>query len=135
MQAQVQAERSEHTRDHREALDKAMLLFWKKGYNDTSIDNLVSFTGVSRYGLYGTFGSKHDLFLASLDNYRDRIVPKQLERLETPGASWHDIRLFFEGFITMAQTPEGKLGYLMCNTSTEEAIGQEIVNWLESVVE
>jgi TetR/AcrR family transcriptional regulator, transcriptional repressor for nem operon len=107
--------------DPRQALDKAMLLFWKKGYGDTSIDDLVGFTGVSRYGLYGTFGSKHDLFLAALDNYRDGVIAGQLQKLETNGAGWKEIRLFFEGLSALAKMPEGRLGCLMCNTSTEVA--------------
>jgi TetR/AcrR family transcriptional regulator, transcriptional repressor for nem operon len=113
--------------DQHEALDKAMLLFWQKGYGDTSIDDLVTFTGVSRYGLYGTFGGKHDLFLAALDNYRDGVISGQLQRLESKGASWKDIRLFFEGLSALAQTPEGQLGCLMCNTSTEVAPHDEQV--------
>jgi TetR/AcrR family transcriptional regulator, transcriptional repressor for nem operon len=113
--------------DQREALDKAMLLFWQKGYSDTSIDDLVNFTGVSRYGLYGTFGGKHDLFLAALDNYSDGVISGQLQRLETKGASWKDIQFFFEGLSALAQTPEGQLGCLMCNTSTEVAPHDEQV--------
>lgn len=113
--------------DKSEALDKAMLLFWQKGYTDTSIDDLVGFTGVSRYGLYGTFGGKHDLFLAALDNYRDSVISSQLQRLETKGASWKDIHLFFEGLSALAQTPDGQLGCLMCNTSTEVAPHDEQV--------
>ncbi len=57
------------------ALDKAMRLFWRKGYLDTSIDDLVSETGVGRSGLYGTFGGKRDLFFAALTRYRNLIHP------------------------------------------------------------
>ena len=54
----------------KEALEKAMYVFWQKGYINTSIDDLVQATGVSRFGLYDEFGSKHGLFLASLDYYQ-----------------------------------------------------------------
>jgi hypothetical protein len=47
-----------------DALQKAMVLFWRKGYLHTSLDDLVSETEVSRYGLYSTFGEKHALFNA-----------------------------------------------------------------------
>ena len=43
--------------DPDEALDKAMHLFWERGFQHTSMEDLVRRTGVSRYGLYGTFGN------------------------------------------------------------------------------
>lgn len=113
--------------DKNEALSNAMLLFWQKGYNDTSIDDLVQFTGVSRYGLYGSFGNKHDLFLACLDNYRDTTVGKQLERLSSNDAGWAEIQAFFDSLVALAATPEGALGCLMCNTSSEVAPHDETI--------
>jgi TetR/AcrR family transcriptional repressor of nem operon len=40
------------------ALSRAMELFSTRGYSDTSMEEIVKATGVSRYGLYGTFGNK-----------------------------------------------------------------------------
>ncbi len=48
--------------DPNEALDRAVALFWKKGFFDSSMDDLVKATGVSRYGIYGTFGNKREFF-------------------------------------------------------------------------
>ena len=71
--------------DRQEALVSAMNLFWRKGYNDTSVQDLVEETGVARSGLYGEFGDKHELFLAALDQYQD-IVHDTLGDLTRPGA-------------------------------------------------
>ena len=110
-----------------EALDKAMGVFWRKGYFDTSVDDLVQQVGVSRYGLYATFGNKHELFLASLDRYRDTVVAQLIEDLETPNASLAEIQNFFATFIEISKTERGKLGCFMCNTATELALHDDRV--------
>jgi TetR/AcrR family transcriptional regulator, transcriptional repressor for nem operon len=53
-----------------QALDAAMHLFWERGYEATSIQDLVDATGVQRQSLYDTFGSKHEIFLQSLVRYQ-----------------------------------------------------------------
>lgn len=110
------------------ALDKAMGVFWRKGYFDTSVDDLVQQVGVSRYGLYGTFGNKHELFLASLDRYRDTFVSQLLAGLETPNASLAEIKSFFATFVEISKTERGKLGCFMCNTATELALHDDLVS-------
>ena len=52
----------------------AMRVFWRQGYAATSVGDLVEATGVARSGLYGVFESKWGLFLASLVDYRERVV-------------------------------------------------------------
>lgn len=105
----------------KEALEKAMLVFWQKGYADTSIDDLVYATGVSRYGLYSEFGSKHGLFLASLDYYQETAVKTYFGIVEQTGAGLAEITLYFDTLLNWYSEPSGKLGCLMCNSATEVA--------------
>lgn len=56
--------------DENEVLQKAVCLFWDKGYNGTSMQELVDGLGISRSSLYDTFGDKHQLYLRALDTYR-----------------------------------------------------------------
>lgn len=105
----------------KEALEKAMLVFWQKGYADTSIDDLVEATGVSRYGLYGEFGSKHGLFLASLDHYQETAVNAYFGIVEKKDAAMTEITLYFDTLLNWYSQPAGKLGCLMCNSATEVA--------------
>ena len=107
--------------DPKEALSKAMLVFWKKGYVDTSIDDLVDATGVSRYGLYGEFGSKRGLFLATLDYYQETAVREFFGVVEQPGAGLKEIKLYFDKVLDIYSQPAGQLGCLMCNSATEVA--------------
>ena len=70
-----------------EALDRAMELFWHRGYAATGLDQLVRHTGASRYGLYATFGGKRDLFLASLERYSQAVMDPMIGPLEAARAS------------------------------------------------
>lgn len=107
--------------DPKVAVEEAMKVFWKKGYVDTSIEDLVEATGVSRYGLYGEFGSKRGLFLASLDHYQETAIREYFGVIERPGAGLREIRIYCEQLVEIYSHPAGKLGCLVCNTATEVA--------------
>src|ERR1700750_1837823 len=53
------------------ALRRAADAFWKAGYAGTSLDDLAAATGMNRPSLYAAFGDKRDLYLKTLDRYRD----------------------------------------------------------------
>jgi len=56
--------------DENEVLTKAIQLFWHKGYNATSMQDLVDALGISRSSLYDTYVDKHTLFLKALESYQ-----------------------------------------------------------------
>ena len=107
--------------DPNDALSKAMGVFWQKGYANTSIDDLVSATGVNRYGLYGEFESKRGLFLACLDHYQDEIVEMAFGVVEKPDASLANIRAYFNLIIGPAPAGRSDMGCLMINTANDVA--------------
>lgn len=55
--------------DYTEKLEIARNLFWEKGYNATSMHDIVAALGINRSSIYDTYGNKHNLFLQSLSNY------------------------------------------------------------------
>lgn len=57
--------------DEKEVLQKAVYLFWDKGFNGTSMQDLVDGLGISRSSLYDTFGGKHQLYLKALESYKN----------------------------------------------------------------
>jgi len=59
-----------------EVLNKAINLFWLKGYNATSMQDLVDNLGISRSSLYDTYGDKHSLFLKALESYQSNNAGK-----------------------------------------------------------
>ena len=66
--------------DQEEALNKAMELFWEKGYASTSLHDLTSHIGIGKGSFYATFNSKQAIFQAAFDLYRNSRV-ELLEQL------------------------------------------------------
>ena len=110
----------------KEALEKAMHQFWAKGYHDTSIRDLVKATGVNYYGLYEVFDSKHGLFLAALDHYRDTVTTAFVEALRRSGPVRPVIARAFDQLLESTRTPDGYAGCLMGNTAVELATGDSL---------
>ncbi|MBL7258833.1 TetR/AcrR family transcriptional regulator [Paractinoplanes lichenicola] len=70
-----------------EALRGAMLVFWRWGYSEASIDRLTEGTGLGRGSLYGTFGDKSALFRKSLERYAQTYHPLYEQALSGPHSS------------------------------------------------
>ena len=68
--------------DPERALLKAMSLFWRLGYENTSVEALLREMGVARQSLYDTFGDKRALYLKALSFYRDRTNGAMQRMLE-----------------------------------------------------
>ena len=70
--------------DPERALDKAMHLFWRSGYENASLEALMCEMGIARQSLYDTFGDKRGLYLKALAHYRDQSngqMQKQLKEI------------------------------------------------------
>ena len=88
------------------ALDRAMDLFWRKGFEASSLSALLEAMDISRQSLYNTFGNKRELFLTVLDRYA-QIKAMQRMVLQRPNAGLADIQLYFERLIArMEAQPE-----------------------------
>lgn len=105
--------------DPTEALHQTMYLFWQKGYINCSIDDVVQTTGVSRYGLYSTFGDKDALFIKALKHYSATIINTLLAPLEAETASLADIRHYFVMVLRLSQPPSTVCGCFIANTAAE----------------
>lgn len=109
------------TYDPTEVLDRAKAVFWRKGYHDTSMEDLVDAMGISRYGIYTSFTSKHNLFLEVLQRYLQCEVGQTLAKLEEPDASLANITAFFDQLRAFKDDPQSRWGCLMSNSATEVA--------------
>jgi AcrR family transcriptional regulator len=72
--------------DVEQALDRAMELFWRKGYEGTSLSDLTETLGVTRPSLYAAFGNKEALFRAVLKRYEAKVVTYRPKALSAPTA-------------------------------------------------
>jgi TetR/AcrR family transcriptional regulator, transcriptional repressor for nem operon len=102
-----------------ERLDRAVSLFWERGYYDVSVDELVNRTGLHRAAVYGEFGSRQRLFEAALRRYRARVVAVFFAELERPDAGLAAIERFFVTISGAATRPKKRIGCLMINTASE----------------
>jgi len=109
------------TFDPSAALTKAVDLFASKGYADTSMDDIVRATGVSRYGLYGTFGNKRELFEQALDRYADSMGKQSFLRLLEPDASLAHIRRIFDERVADMCCSDESRGCLFIHTAMQLA--------------
>jgi TetR/AcrR family transcriptional repressor of nem operon len=102
-------------------LSQVVDLFSSKGYAETSMEDIVQTTGVSRYGLYGTFGNKRELFEQALEQYAEGMGKQSFLRLLEPGASIDHIRSIFDDRVADMCCAEEHKGCLFIHTAMELA--------------
>jgi TetR/AcrR family transcriptional repressor of nem operon len=106
--------------DKKQVLDKAMEAFWAKGFEATSMQDLVDCTGINRGSLYATYGDKRALFLSALKAYqaeRDQMLAAVADAYEPREA----IRQVFLSFMHDRQDSGAARGCFMTNTALELA--------------
>ena len=98
-------------------LEKAMPVFWKHGFADTSLQDLERATGVNKSGLYSEFRDKEDLFLACLRHYLESQGRKGLLTKEPLG--WKNVETFLKsGPLNLGE----QQGWFAINSMREFAI-------------
>ncbi|WP_454915211.1 TetR/AcrR family transcriptional regulator [Xanthobacter sediminis] len=113
------------------ALDAALTVFWQKGYEGTSFEDLTRATGVARPGLYSAFGNKEALFRKALDRYDTKYLHFMSEALHEPEVR-DVVRRILEGSLevqTLNGASRGCLGVngaLACSDDAEP-IRQELI--------
>ena len=104
-----------------EALDKAMHVFWHKGYEATSMEDLLTAMDINRGSLYDTFGDKRQLFLKVMDRYCHSFIGSKFSLLDQPGPALPTLRQFIHGMIEGALADPQRRGCLIANTVMELA--------------
>ncbi len=118
--------------DPDQALQTAIALFWENGYHSTSVDEVVKRSGVAKYGIYGTFGTKRELFKKALIQYADDRKKDIQRPLRAPNASLPEILSFFRRAAKLMTDTAYPSGCLIANTGIE--LGQsdpEIRDWVK----
>jgi AcrR family transcriptional regulator len=117
--------------DADEALDRAMTVFWSKGYEGTSLSDLTEAMGINRPSLYAAYGNKQELFRRALERYGEGPSSYEREALAQPTA-----REVAEGLLrgaadvqTDPQTPAGCLAVLGTTYCAEDSspIGKIVI--------
>jgi len=104
-----------------EALTNAMRVFWSKGYEAASLNDILSATGLSKSSLYATFGDKRQLFLAAFEAYRRQRLQRLESALNDGQPARQSIEKFFRQGVARAEAPEHAYGCMTANEAVELA--------------
>jgi TetR/AcrR family transcriptional repressor of nem operon len=104
--------------NEQEVIEKAMSLFWRNGYENTSVRMLEKEMGINQFSIYASFGNKQGVFLESIKSYRKRI---QLitDKLEKSNNGIAGIKQFFYDFLEFSMSDNCKKGCLVTNIVAE----------------
>ncbi len=100
---------------------KAIEVFWSKGFEATSIADLVAAMGINRGSIYDTFGDKAGLFDTAIQRYQIAAPSQRLTDNAKTGDPLEEIEIFFNALLSSSDRPEGLRGCLMTNSITELA--------------
>ena len=87
------------TFSERDALEKALDIFWQRGYRGVGLTELLQGMGIARQSLYSTFGNKRQLFIRTIQHYGDTRLAGALALLERDGSPTQNVKdvvRFFE---------------------------------------
>jgi TetR/AcrR family transcriptional repressor of nem operon len=104
-----------------EALNKALQLFWSKGYHATSMQDLVDQMQINRSSLYDTFGDKHRVYIEALKQYQQNNTQNLIQQFTQTKDIKATIAGVFNCIINGITTCDTKTGCFMVNTSIEMA--------------
>lgn len=116
--------------DKDEILERAMRLFWQKGFEATSIQDLVEHTGINKQSLYDTFGDKRALYAAALNHYRTANECRFGELLAEGTSAKQALRAFFDRVIGETAADADRKGCFMNNAMVELSAGDEEIGRL-----
>ncbi len=101
-------------------------LFWRNGYENTSIEDVVQATGLNRYSLYNAFGGKRELFLAALDDYYFERKNRFLTSLDDPDT--HPLEAVREVMeFAIREMADRGAGCFMCNVASERGLKDPVI--------
>lgn len=107
--------------DRDAALEKAMQTFWARGYEATSVQDLLDSMGLNRGSLYATFGDKHALFLEALRMYDKEVRQRLLRTLREKFSPKDAIRELLRTFERQSAEHSPGNGCFLTNTALELA--------------
>ena len=103
-----------------EALQSALEVFWQKGFEATSMQDLVAAMGIQKASLYGTFGDKHSLYMAALRRYQQETLAELTDHLAKATSPLAAITGFVDEVVAHTAR-DGRRGCLCVNANIEMA--------------
>lgn len=108
--------------DNQDILERATRLFWRNGYNGTSMRELVEATGLAKASLYNAFGNKEEIFRSVLNYYIEQKQTRTLAPLDKEIPARDALIAYFDNLVRMTMENQQTPGCLLVNTATEQGI-------------
>jgi TetR/AcrR family transcriptional repressor of nem operon len=120
------------------AIERAMGVFWSRGYNATALPDLLRATKLSRGSLYAAFGDKHGLFLLALDRYIADALTRMDAEFDPRRAPVVGLRAYLTGYVERTSGANGRRGCLLVATAMELAgrdpeVDRRIANFFKAM--
>lgn len=96
-----------------------MQVFWRRGYEGTSLQDLLTATGLSKSSFYQAFSSKHEAFQQALTHYCDGLTARLREKLRAADSGWEFIESVLMSAVGEARIPDDPRGCMIVNVATE----------------
>ncbi len=126
--------------DEEAVIEKAMCLFWRHGYESTSMQLLEKEMGINKFSIYSSFGSKQGLFSACLDAYQSK-TRTVFEKFQKATTGIESIRAFFIDTVDLCFEEGNEKGCLLTNTYYEfadkkdTAVQQDLLCFMQNLKE
>lgn len=108
--------------DEDTALKKIMDVFWAKGFEGTTLSDLVAATGLKKGSLYAAFGDKRAMYLKALALYDRTAIDGAVHLLNGAGTPERRIGAFLQSAIDAVALHKDRRGCFLCNASVDQAI-------------
>ncbi|HUV23315.1 MAG TPA: TetR/AcrR family transcriptional regulator [Gammaproteobacteria bacterium] len=113
--------------DEHQVIESLMKIFWDKGYEATTMQDLVKASGLLKGSLYGAFGDKQALYLAALKHYDRTRIQAEIDMFNGEGSARQKIARLFDNVIESTKRGLFGGGCLLCNASLEKAVSDKQV--------
>lgn len=121
--------------DEAQVIDNLMKVFWDKGYETTTLQDLVKASGLLKGSLYGAFGDKQAIYLAALRHYNRTRIQASIDILAGEGSARQKIARLFDQVIEATKRDVFAGGCLLCNASLERAVtDREVKNEIRTTI-
>nr|WP_175476170.1 TetR/AcrR family transcriptional regulator [Evansella caseinilytica] len=122
--------------DKNEILHKAMYVFGNRGYEGTSLPDLITGLGIARQSIYDTYGTKWELFFAAVQHYMDQKNQELQKQVDGPGTVVDKVEQVFTTIIKVLVDPELRLQCFIISSAIEQAPhNEELAAYLQTNTE
>ena len=114
--------------DYDRAIERATQVFWKKGYSNASLRDLLQAMGIGEGSFYNTVKSKKNLYLECLKHYNDTVTRRRLDALRSGATSREGVRAFFKAVLDELDNPKMPQVCLLAGSLSTDVLMERELN-------